>query len=172
MYWRRRRFPFGNIGDELFQELNEFEQAFSEMWTEALRDPNARMSYYGVQVTTGPDGKPIVREFGNVKPTGGHLLQSGVREPLIDVNIDEKERKVKVVAEMPGASKNNINVNATDDTVTITANHDGKPYSAVVPINVKIDSNTAEASYTNGILEVVFKIKGSETPKGANIKVK
>jgi HSP20 family protein len=172
MYWRKRRVPFTNLWDDLFQEMNEFEEAFSRIWTAAQHDPNAKSWYYGVQISTGPDGKPIVREFGNVKPKlSGHHLQSDSREPLIEVNVDEKEQRVKVVAEMPGASKENISVDATEDSVTISAN-DGKQYNAVVPVNVKIEPDSAEASYTNGILEIIFKIKGQAPKRGTNIRIK
>ena len=45
--------------------------------------------YYGYQITVGPDGKPHVREFGNVKPSSRGLAeQSGVREPLVDTAAD------------------------------------------------------------------------------------
>jgi HSP20 family protein len=68
---------------------------------------------YGYSMTIGPDGKPKVREFGNVKsPLRGQSLFrttpeiSSVREPLADVNTTDKE--VKVVIEMPGVTKSNI----------------------------------------------------------------
>jgi len=74
--------------------------------------------------------------------------------------------------EMPGADKDSIKVNATEEHVTITANNSGKPYNAEVPLSVKVDPDTADASYTNGILQVIFKKKGPEPPKGVNVQVK
>ena len=67
---------------------------------------------YGYSMTIGPDGKPKVREFGNVKSpfsSRGFFtrpLISSEREPLADVTTNDKE--VKVVVEMPGVSKENI----------------------------------------------------------------
>ena len=66
---------------------------------------------YGYSMTIGPDGKPKVREFGNVKSSrgfGGFTRPeiSGEIEPLVDVTTTDKE--VKVVAEMPGITKDNI----------------------------------------------------------------
>jgi HSP20 family protein len=60
---------------------------------------------YGYSMTVGPDGKPRIREFGNVKPSrlkhGGFSRPeiSGETEPLMDVTTTDKE--VKVVVEMP-----------------------------------------------------------------------
>jgi HSP20 family protein len=148
-----------------------FEENMNEMWDEIQKDPNAETWYYGYQVNIGPDGKPNVKEFGNVQPRGGHL-QLGVREPLVDVSVDEKEGTVKVVAEMPGADKSSIKVNADEEHVTITANNSGKPYSAEVPLGVQVDPNTANASYTNGILQVIFKKKGQKRPSSVSVQVK
>jgi HSP20 family protein len=99
-------------------------------------------------------------------------MQLGVREPLVDVSVDEKEGTVKVVVEMPGADKESMKVNATEEHAAITANNSGKPYSAEVPLSVNVDPNTADASYTNGILQVIFKKKGPEPPKGVNVRIK
>ena len=57
--------------------------------------------YYGYTMTVGPDGKPVVKEYGNVKP--GLLPTSDTREPLVDTIVDEKEKVVKLIAEMPGS---------------------------------------------------------------------
>jgi len=65
--------------------------------------------FYGYTMTTGPDGKPVVNEYGNVKPD---MLptQQGKREPLIDTLVDEKEKTLKVVAEMRGVEKSDVSV--------------------------------------------------------------
>src|ERR671930_911528 len=68
--------------------------------------------YYGYQITVGPDGKPRVREFGNIRPSARGLIeQSGVRAPLVDTNLDEKENTLTITAEMPGGTKQDIKVN-------------------------------------------------------------
>ncbi|MCX6656153.1 MAG: Hsp20/alpha crystallin family protein [Candidatus Bathyarchaeota archaeon] len=171
MTWRRRRGPFGGLWDDMLRDFWEFDDNMGKIWDEMQKDPNAQTWYYGYQVNIGPDGKPHVKEFGNVKPRGGQM-QLGVREPLVDVSVDEKESTVKVIVEMPGADKDSIKVNATEEHVIITANNLGKPYNAEVPLCVKVDPNTADASYTNGILQVIFKKKGPESPKGVNIRIK
>ncbi|MBM3895158.1 MAG: Hsp20/alpha crystallin family protein [Thaumarchaeota archaeon] len=124
--------------------------------------------YYGYTMTVGPDGKPIVKEYGNIKPG---LPTSQTREPLVDTLVDEKEQLVKLVAEMPGVEKNDIKVVVQDKTVQIDAEHGEKKYHVKVPIKPKFDENTAKANYTNGILELVFKLKEEPKPKGKTVEV-
>src|SRR3972149_1736347 len=104
--------------------------------------------YYGYTMTVGPDGKPVVKEYGNVKP--GLLPTSDTREPLVDTLVDEKEKVLKLVAEMPGVEKK---------------------YHAKVPITQKVDENSAKASYKNGILELRFNLVEQEKPKGKTVEV-
>ena len=170
MTWSRRNEAFGGIWEEIFGDFG-FDANMGKMLEEMQNDSNARTWYYGYQVNIGPDSKPHVKEFGNVKPRDGKM-QLGVREPLVDISIDEKEGNLKVVVEMPGADKDSIKVNATDEQVTITANNSGKPYNAEIPLNVKVEPNSADASYTNGILQVIFKMKGPKPPKGVNVRIK
>ena len=68
-------------------------------------------------MTIGPDGKPKVKGFGNVKPAkrfGGFMRPeiSDETEPLVDVTTTNNE--VKAVVEMPGISKDQIKINAYD----------------------------------------------------------
>ncbi|MFB5630764.1 MAG: archaeal heat shock protein Hsp20 [Nitrosopumilaceae archaeon] len=125
--------------------------------------------YYGYQMTVGPDGKPHVREWGNVRPTNV-LPGSGTREPYVDEVLDEKNRTLKLVAEMPGIEKSDIKVNVVENTVSITAEHDKRKYQSRVPLKNKVDENSAKAQYSNGVLELTFKL-AEEKPKGKLVAV-
>jgi HSP20 family protein len=125
--------------------------------------------YYGYTMTVGPNGKPIVKEYGNVKP--GLLPSANIREPIVDAIVDEKEKLVKLVAEIPGVEKSDVKILVQDKTVDISAEHDEKKYHVKVPIKYKVDENSAKASYKNGILEVVFKLIEDEKPKGKKVEV-
>jgi HSP20 family protein len=120
-------------------------------------------------MTVGPDGKPHVREWGNAKPTTA-LAESGIREPYVDETLDEKARQLKLVTEMPGIEKSDINVNIADNTVSISASRGERRYSAKVPLKYKVDENSAKARYTNGILELTLKL-AEEKPKGRSVAV-
>lgn len=125
--------------------------------------------YYGYTMTVGPDGKPVVKEYGNVKP--GLLPSSDTREPLVDTIVDEKEKVVKLVAEMPGVEKTDVKVVVQEKFVNIDAEHGEKKYHAKVPIQYKVDKDSAKASYKNGILELIFKLVEDEKPKGKQVEV-
>ena len=125
--------------------------------------------YYGYTMTTRPDGRPIVKEYGNVKP--GLLPGSDTRDPVVDTVVDEKEKTVKLIAEMPGVEKSNINVVIEKNIVKIDAEQDKKKYNSQVPLKIKVDENSVKASYKNGILEVTLKILEEEKPKGKKVEV-
>lgn len=125
--------------------------------------------YYGYTMTVGPNGKPVVKEYGNVKP---ELLPStDIREPVVDVIVDEKEKLVKLVAEIPGVEKTDVKILVQDKFVDISAEHGEKKYHVKVPIKHKVDENSAKASYKNGILELVFKLIEEEKPQGKKVEV-
>lgn len=125
--------------------------------------------YYGYSMTIGPDGKPVVKEYGNVKP--GLLPNSNTREPLVDTILNEKEKLVKLVAEMPGVEKSDVKILVQGKSVDISAEHGDKKYHANVPIKFKVDENSAKATYKNGILELIFKLVEDEKPKGKTVEV-
>ncbi len=119
----------------------------------------------------GPDGKPRVREFGNVKPTRRGTFELHSREPYVDVVVDDKEQALKVVAEMPGVQKEDIQIQATEDSLNIKATNKDRNYDTTVPLNNRVDPSSARASYRNGVLEVTLKLKEPAKPKGLNVKV-
>ncbi|HEX7179169.1 MAG TPA: archaeal heat shock protein Hsp20 [Nitrososphaeraceae archaeon] len=129
---------------------------------------------YGYSMSIGPDGKPKVREFGNVKSpyssgfTNKPLITSE-REPLAEVTTSDKE--VKVVVEMPGVSRENIKLSAYDNSVEITTTDPERKYHEVIEIPEEADIETVKSSYKNGILEITFNKKVSTKPKGKQIKI-
>ncbi len=124
--------------------------------------------FYGYTMTIGPDGKPVVWEYGNTKP---ELSTSDTREPIVDTIVDEKEKVVKLIAEMPGVDKKDVKIVVDDNIVSIDAEHGDKKYYVKVPIKHKVDENSVKASYKNGILELTFKLKDPEKPKGKTVEV-
>lgn len=127
---------------------------------------------YGYSMTVGPDGRPKVREFGNIKsPTMGFAnrpLISGETEPLADVTTTDKD--VKVVVEMPGIEKKDIKINAHDNTVEVfTIDTAQRKYRKIIEVPSEADIETARSTYKNGILEIVLNKKAK--PKGKQINV-
>ena len=118
--------------------------------------------YYGYQMTVAPDGKPIVKEWGNARPINV-IGDSSTREVIVDETINEKDRVLMLVAEMPGIEKSDIRVSVADDIVSISAEHGEKKYGTQVPLKYSIDENSAKAKYKNGILELTFTLAEEKT---------
>lgn len=121
--------------------------------------------YYGYTVTVGPDGRAQVKEYGNTsRPT------SDTREPIVDVIPDDKS--VKLVAEMPGVEKSDVKITVQNRIVDISVENGDKKYHAKVPIQHKIDENSAQATYKNGILELTFKLIKDPNMQRKTVEVK
>ena len=156
--------------DRLFKQMSSSFMNLDDVFETLKNEGNVSGPiFYGYTMTTGPDGKPIINEYGNVKPNMLPIAEK--REPLIDTFVDEKEKTLKVVAEMPGVEKSDVNVVVGDDKVIhIDAEHGEKKYHVKVPIKHKIDAESPKATYKNGILELVFKLE-DERSKGKTVNV-
>ena len=136
--------------------------------------------YFGYTVTVGPDGKPVIQEYGNVKPdelptadscgcanhSQGPIAEK--REPLIDTLVDDKEQTLKIVAEMPGVEKTDVSVVVDEGIIHIDAEHGEKKYHVNVPIQHKVESDSPKATYKNGILELTFNMDTKPNGKSVN----
>jgi len=115
--------------------------------------------FYGYTLTTLPDFKPVTQENGNVQPD--ILPTENKREPVIDTLVDEKEKTLKIVAELPGVEKNEVSIVLGDDKVIhIDAERGEKNYHVKVPIKHKVDAESPKATYKNGILELDVQTRG------------
>jgi HSP20 family protein len=158
--------------DDLLRRMTRPFREIDEIWDELRHASNLKTFgpyYYGYSVTIGPDGKPVVKEYGNVRP--GLLPDAETREPLVDVIVDDKEKVLKIVAEMSGVEKKDIKIEVLGRTINIDAEHEDKKYHTKIPIKQKVDENSVKATYANGILEVKFKLKEEERPKGKTVTV-
>jgi HSP20 family protein len=163
---------FDDEFDRLFKKMSRSFMNLDDIFEEVKETGDIQRYgpfYYGYTMTIGPDGKPVVKEYGNVKPS--LLPTSDTREPLVDTLIDEKEKTLKLVAEMPGVEKKDVKVVVEEKTVNIDAEHGDKKYHAKVPIKFKVDKDSAKASYKNGILELKFNLVETEKPKGKTVEV-
>ena len=167
----------GKIFEDIDKEFATREDMFNRMFrmirennTSALTNDSSPF-YYGYQVLVGRDGKPHVREFGNVRPSiQGLVEQSGTREPLVDTTFNKKDNIYIITAEMPGVTKEDIKVNVSDKKLTIKAERNEKKYYSEIPVDLELDTNSVQATYSNGILEL--KVKPKEHPKSNSKDVK
>ena len=141
---------------------------------------------YGYSMTIELDDKPRVRRSRNIRNDGVSSSGSSKkrkevskynrpqitseREPLVEVNVYDKE--VKVVLEMPGLSKEHIKIQAYKNSVEISSNHPQRKYQ-VIDIPRVADIETIRSTYKNGILEIVLKKKEKlrRNNKGREIRI-
>jgi HSP20 family protein len=157
--------------DRIFKRMSRSFMDFDDIFEEVEKSGGKTFGpyYYGYSMTIGPDGKPQIQEYGNVRP--GLLPTADTREAVTDAIVDEKEGVLRLVAEMPGVEKKDIKVVVEGNTVNIDAEHGNKKYHSKVPIRHKVDADSVKASYTNGILEVQFNLKKEDKPKGKTVEV-
>ncbi|RXA19779.1 Hsp20/alpha crystallin family protein [Methanosarcina sp. MSH10X1] len=156
---KRRNFFDEIFGIDPLEDVDEMFERLSRVMGMSVENFGRHPFVYGFSVTQRPGEEPEIREFGNIpafeQAETGEKNYLDTRKPLIDVL--EAEETVHVIAEIPGIEKENIRLNATDlilDIETI----DGNPkYSERVELPVKVDPQSAKATYKNGVLEVTFK---------------
>lgn len=174
--WRKERwfgFP-GDIFDEFDEQFRKMERWMNYVFRDAMKgnlpSPEEGGPYvYGWSLRVGPDGKPHFEEFGNVPGSyGAPRPVAGVREPLVDVV--EGDKTVSVTAEVPGVSKEDIDLEITENTVTISVDREDRRYYKEVELPCEVDTDSAKASYRNGILDIELK-KTKPKRKGKKISV-
>lgn len=111
---------------------------------------------FGFTVKVGGlgDNGPKVEPFGNIykdERTGESVVQE-VREPMVD--LFEEEDYLLVVAEMPGISASDVNIDVKGDLLTIAAEKNKKKYRKEVLLPKPYPRETMEITCNNGILEI------------------
>jgi HSP20 family protein len=128
---------------------------------------------YGYSVTIGHNGRPRIREFGNLKPdTQRGRPQFNVqeqREPLIDVF--ETNTGIRVIAEIPGIEKSDINLHTTPQTLTINVDAASRKYYKEIKLPAEINPQRAKSTYKNGILEVNLLYTTKHKHQGESIPI-
>jgi len=183
----RRSNPFEGF-DEMRREMErEFEENLKDIEDKVPKDlireyvteDGAKVReigplVYGSTTTIGPDGKPIVREFGNVKPRmrAGGISRARIlseRQPLSEISTTDKE--VKVAIELPGVSKEQIKINANENQVDIRTEDPKRRYHEVIDLPVEVDIESVKSTFINGLLEITFNKKSKDKTKGKMISI-
>jgi HSP20 family protein len=110
---------------------------------------------FGISVKTAVGGKPIVESFGNVKRTPAGPTVEAEREPITDV-FDEGE-ELRIYAEMPGVSPEDIKLDLREDILDISAQTGDRKYHKELLLPTKVKADTLSSNYNNGVLEVKVK---------------
>lgn len=167
-WWRhrkkRRRDPRFN---DIIDEFDRIERMMDEMMHQAFQTPSSerrakRMTrkepyVYDFSMTVGPDGKPIIKEYQNVKPnrqqSRAHIREVKTEtEPLIDIL--EHDKEITIVAQLPGAKKEDIRVHVAETQTTISADIQEHTYCKKLQLPAIVDPKSTMTSYKNGVLQI------------------
>jgi len=167
MHNRRRK----DIFEDIFGDMDDMIRSMleSRIDTEEMGEP----LIWGYSMTQHGNEPPEIREFGNVSlrdemfsgiglehhGRAAHV-ESGVRKPLVDIM--EAEDSLHVVVEMPGITKEDVNLEISGTVLNITAKNEDRKYSERVELPARVLADSAKATYKNGVLEVVFKYDRSD----------
>ncbi len=173
-------FGFMKRWQKFFEEIERHFEEIEKQIEEDLRmfhkpqriGGKPRYYYYGFEITMGPDGKPVVREFGNVKrrPDVERIEFVDEVEPLTDVI--EEDDKIKVVVEIPGVEKDDIKIHINEDghLLTIDAKGKDRKYRKEIKLPAAVDPAKAKASYKNGVLYIEME-KREKKKRGFEVKI-
>jgi len=175
--WFKKRQPFFRSSlwdiDETFKEMEEMMAKEFEELSDGTKMKSWGPFVYGYSVTVGPDGKPKVREFGNFKAETRmgkpYMDVKEKREPLADVITTDGE--VRVIVELPGVEKKDIELSGTEDKLTISVDTPEHKYFKEVELPAKVDSKKATSKYKNGVLDITVPKKKEEKTKSESINI-
>ncbi|MCW4023818.1 MAG: Hsp20/alpha crystallin family protein [Candidatus Bathyarchaeota archaeon] len=178
--------PFFSDIDKMFHEMEkmmeeefkDFSQKIPKEYVKERKLPDGSTEkefgpfVYGYSMKIGSDGKPEIQEFGNLKKNQKGLPQvKEEREPLVDI-IDTSS-EIRVVVELPGVDKSDIELHGTEKSLTISVDTVQYKYYKDVALPAKVKAKEATSTYKNGVLEVVLPKNETENkPKGEPIDIK
>ncbi len=151
--------------DDEFEVMRE---RMDRLMEAALRGTGSDPLVYGFSMRTGADGRPVVQEFGNVPRAGGLPPDTSCREPLTDVV--EEEDRVRVIVELPGVEKQDIDLRAEDRQLTISVDTERKRFCKSLDLPCGVRADSASAEYRNGVLTVLMD-KAPPIPRGTRISI-
>jgi HSP20 family protein len=77
------------------------------------------------------------------------------------VDVQESAEEVRVVADLPGVSKDDLSLKCDGDVLTISAATERRQFDERVRLPAHVDERSAQATFNNGILEVTLQKTGS-----------
>jgi HSP20 family protein len=113
------------------------------------------------------------------------FYQRGETSFMPTVDVKENEREFIIKAELPGVDEKEIEITVTDDAVTFKGEkkeEKGKNYyymersygsfHRVIPLPVETESDKAEASFKNGVLNITIPKSQTVKAKGTKVPIK
>jgi HSP20 family protein len=149
--------------DDLDRYFDDFERSVEDVIKTSINTGQkvfSRPVVAGMAMGVGPEGKPSIQFFGD-----NLIGPDGFRAPIYEQLVDDAQGTLRLLIELPGVEKEDVQVSALDDKVTLQAERGERRYRVEVRLQREIDAESGTASYKNGLLEISFNIK-DKTNKG------
>jgi HSP20 family protein len=177
--------PFGDLFADFDREFRRMQEQMNQLFEAALRNadvPKGPMRpgnpfMYGFTLRLGPDGRPHIEHFGNtpaarpeVAVEGGRI--EGGREPVTD--LIEHPDHFSITMELPGIEKEDVQVFATEERLTLKVDTATRRYYKEVGLPAKVVPESCEATFKNGVLDVTLQKRETRSPpeRGHRVNVK
>jgi HSP20 family protein len=145
----------------LIEKLGELAEAGESLSRSGeFKDASGKIhGVYGINVKTalGESGETELKiePFGNVRRESADRPKGeDVREPLVDIH--EEDDYVLVLVELPGVSKENVNLKVADGRLELSAEHGKTTYRKEIDLPQKCLAEQMSWECSNGILQVRF----------------
>ena len=169
---RRKKNPF----DPFSGDFNDFFKYISRMMEDFFSSDfsdisdkmfsNEKPFVWGFSFTRGSDVKPKYERFGDNfsinKESDSELPdENASREPVVDIL--EEPGIIRVIAELPGVEKDQIDLRTTGARLILKAKGDrNRLYKKEVHLPAEVIPESSNAKFKNGVLEIEFKRKNPE----------
>ena len=88
------------------------------------------------------------------------------------MSYEEREKDIVFTIDMPGVAKKDIEVEVLEHSISVKAENGGKrKYNYSRRFKPTVDSKSAKATFTNGVLDITINKVIEEKPKGTVVKI-
>ena len=113
-----------------------------------------------------PHKEISVPEFGNDRSTTLEERHEKSEKNGFSTDITETDEEIFVTVNIPGAEKEDINLNVTEDSLEIIINTPKVKYHKIHKLPCDVKPKVTIASYKNGVLDIVMKRKEKKNTEG------
>jgi HSP20 family molecular chaperone IbpA len=88
------------------------------------------------------------------------------------MSYEEREKDIVFTIDMPGVAKKDIEVEILEHSISVKAENGGKrKYNYSRRFKPSVDTKSAKATFTNGVLDITINKVVVEKPKGTVVKI-
>jgi len=166
MGYRKNGDDWNDLFSSFDEDLDVMRQRMERLMEAAMQGTGADPLVYSPSMRTGDDGCPVVQELGNVPQRGGS--DASCKEPLTDI-VEEGDR-IKVIVELPGVDKQDIELRSEGRELNISVDTERKRFCKDLELPCDVRGDSVAAEYRNGVLTVTMA-KAPVVRKGKRISV-